>query len=422
MGNKQNSSNFPTKSATQQHAIDGTEIAYSLRKIIQSHFPDFQKWLLQVADQRKRKAYRVAELLWAAVGMFVFRAQSRNAVNNERRHSSAFSANFRKLFKADLPHLDAVQDFFETLPPDALAKIKTNMVSRLIEKKVYYKHRIMGYYMICVDATVLVSGRKDRFRCGLQRVSKNGEVTYLYPVLEAKLVTEIGFCISLATEWILNDNDQFYDKQDCELKTFKRLAQRLKSTFPRLPVCILGDALYANDPMMSICESYDWKYIITLKEGNLPALQDSLADDPPAWRNSFAYYHLTRVKGTTITQQFYWVQDLMHKKHTLHYVQCKESVYKEKSKSTTTTNFMRITNLELNRSTVKIISRAGRLRWKIENEGFNEEKNNGNAMEHLYARKSFNALQNYYQSMLIAHMLNQLLEHSCKIQQYTHLL
>ena len=37
-------------------------------------------------------------------------------------------------------------------------------------------------------------------------------------------------------------------------------------------------------------------------------------------------------------------------------------------------------------------------------------------MEHLYSRKSFNAQQNYYQSMLIAHLFNQLLEHTCKIQ------
>ena len=37
-------------------------------------------------------------------------------------------------------------------------------------------------------------------------------------------------------------------------------------------------------------------------------------------------------------------------------------------------------------------------------------------MEHLYSRKSFNAQQNYYQCMLIAHLLNQLLEHSIKIQ------
>jgi len=66
---------------------------------------------------------------------------------------------------------------------------------------------------------------------------------------------------------------------------------------------------------------------------------------------------------------------------------------------------------------VKKLSQAGRLRWKIENEGFNEEKNNGYHMEHLYSRKSFNTLQNYYQCMLIAHLINQLLEHTCKIRE-----
>lgn len=365
--------------------------------------------LAQTADHRKRKEYGSNELLSAAIGMFIFKAQSRNAINNDRRHSSEFTSNFQKLFRTSLPHLDAVQDFFEPLPPAELEKIKAAMISRMIENKVFYTHKILEHYMVAVDATGVVSCNKDRFGCGLQRVSKNGEITYLYPVLEAKLVTENGFCISLATEWIVNDNDKPYDKQDCELKAFKRLAEKLKKLFPRLPVCILADALYANDPMMSICENNEWKYIVTLKEGSLPALQDCLKDDPPTQRNSFVHQPESSVKNTTITQEFYWVEDLLHKKHTLHYLQCKETISNEKTNKTVTTNFVRITNLITDKSTVKNLSKAGRLRWKIENEGFNEEKNNGYAMEHLYCRDSFNALQNYYQSMLIAHLLNQLL-------------
>lgn len=417
MGNKYNYSSTEKKAELHDQAIDGKVVAYELRKTIHSYFPDFQKKLEQVADHRQRKEYRIDELICAAIAMFIFKAQSRNAVNNDRRHSSEFAANFQKLFNADLPHLDTVQDFFEPLPPAELEKIKTDMISRLIEKKVFYKYKILGHYMVTVDATVVVSCDTDRFGCGLKRVSKNGEITYLYPVLEAKMVTENGLCISLATEWIINDNDKPYDKQDCELKAFKRLAEKLKKTFPRLPICILADALYANDPMMDICENNEWKYIITLKEGSLPALQDCLKDDPPTLRNSFVHHPVCTVKNTMITQQFYWVEDLLHKKHTLHYLQCKETIRHQRTNKTVTTNFVRITNLATDKSTVKNLSKAGRLRWKIENEGFNEEKNNGYAMQHLYARDSFNALQNYYQSMLIAHLLNQMLEHSCKIQE-----
>lgn len=416
MGNKHNYASPAEKIKTKDETIRGTDIAYELRKIMRSYFPDLKKMLLQVADYRKRKDYQCDELLSAALAMFIFKAQSRNAINNDRKHSGEFTSNFQKLFNAHLPHLDAVQDIFEKLPPAELEKIKVSLISRLIANKVFYKYKIFEYYMVAVDATGVVSCDEDRFGCGLKKESKNGKITYLYPVLEAKLVTENGFCISLATEWVVNDNNKLYDKQDCEQTAFKRLAKKLKQAFPRLPICILADALYASDPVMGICESNEWKYLVTLQDGSLPALQDCLKDDPPTHRNSYVHHPVCTAKNKTIKQEFYWVEDLLHKKHTLHYLQCKETINNLKTNQSAITNFVRITNLPTDKSTVKTLSKAGRLRWKIENEGFNEEKNNGYNMEHLYSRKSFNAQQNYYQSMLIAHLLNQLLEHTCKIQ------
>ena len=416
MGNKKNYLKKHDNFQDENEAIDGSLIAYQLRKILRSYFPNLQKTLADTADHRKRKDYRTDELLYAALGMFIFKATSRNAINNDRRHSGQFKTNFKKLFDAQLPHMDAVQDFFEVLTPSELEEVKVALISHLIENKVFYSHKIFDHYMVAIDATGVISCEEDRFGCGLSKESKNGKITYLYPVLEAKLVTENGFCISLATEWIVNDNNKPYDKQDCELKAFKRLADKLKKAFPRLPVCILADALYANDPVMSICENKGWKYLVTLQDGSLPALQDCLTDDPPTCYNSFVHQPLSTSKNTTVTQEFYWVEDLLHKKHTLHYLQCKETVSNEKTNKTSTQNFVRITNFEVNKSTVKKLSKAARLRWKIENEGFNIEKNNGYAMEHLYSRNSFNAMQNYYQSMLIAHLLNQLLEQSCTIK------
>jgi hypothetical protein len=417
LGNKSKCLQKHKKEEQQNEDIEGSMIAYELRKIIRSHYPDFYKKLANVADHRKRKDYSSDELLTAAISMFIFKSQSRNALNNDRRHSGKFTSNFQKLFNATLPHLDAVQDFFEELPPHELEQVKVDLIGRLIEKKVFYRYKMFEHYMIAVDGTGVISCDWDRFGCGLKKESKNGKTTYLYAVLEAKLVTESGFCISLASEWIINDNDKPYDKQDCELNAFKRLAEKLKTSFPRLPICILADALYANAPLMSICKKNDWKYILTLQDGSLPCLQDCLKDDPPTNLNSFVHHPQSTIKNTSITQEFYWVEDLLHKQHTVHYLQCKETISKEKTNKTLTQNFVRITNLPVSKTTVPKLSKAGRLRWKIENEGFNEEKNNGYAMEHLYSRKSFTALQNYYQCMLIAHLINQLLEQRCKIQE-----
>ena len=41
--------------------------------------------------------------------------------------------------------------------------------------------------------------------------------------------------------------------------------------FPRLPICAVGDALYACQPVMRICEDYGWKHILTFKKGRTPA-------------------------------------------------------------------------------------------------------------------------------------------------------
>jgi len=55
----------------------------------------------------------------------------------------------------------------------------------------------------------------------------------------------------------------------------------------------------------NICQSNGWKYIITLQDGSLPALQGCSKDDPPTRHNSFVNRPECTVKNTTATQQFY---------------------------------------------------------------------------------------------------------------------
>lgn len=392
-------------------------MAYELRKVICSHFPKLSKLLSAVPDHRQRKVYKSQELIAAAIGLFVFKEQSRNGINNDREHSSEFRNNFEKLFGCRLPHQDTVQLFFRQLPPEKIQEVQTALIRQLIEKKVFDRHRIQGCYTIVFDASGVISGCTDRYGFGLTRESNNAATSYQYHILEARLVTDTGLCIPIGSEWITNEQRKQYDKQDCENKAFKRLAEKIKRAFPRLPVCVLADALYANSPIMGICKQYGWKYILTLKDGNLPGVQKCLADDPPSLRNSFTKRPKCDNKRQTIEQQYYWVNDLVHEKHWFDYFSCKETVINEHTKRTSTTRFTRITNMEVTADTVVRLSKAGRLRWKIENEGFNTLKNGGYAMQHLFSRKYFTVQKNYYQCMLIAHMINQFLEHSLAVQE-----
>ncbi|MDE6852501.1 MAG: hypothetical protein K2J67_08430 [Lachnospiraceae bacterium] len=58
--------------------------------------------------------------------------------------------------------------------------------------------------------------------------------------------------LSLDSEIIENESEDV-PKQDCKTNAAKRLLGRLKETYPRLPLCIQGDCLYAAELVMEIC-------------------------------------------------------------------------------------------------------------------------------------------------------------------------
>ena len=60
-----------------------------------------------------------------------------------------------------------------------------------------------------------------------------------------------------------------YEQGACELRAFKRLATRLKTYFPRLPLLLLLDGLYANGPVMEQCRNYHWQFMTVLKDDSL---------------------------------------------------------------------------------------------------------------------------------------------------------
>ena len=45
--------------------------------------------------------------------------------------------------------------------------------------------------------------------------------------------------------------------------------------YPRLPICLQGDALYAVEPIMKLCREHGWKYILTQKATRQKVLAES---------------------------------------------------------------------------------------------------------------------------------------------------
>lgn len=78
---------------------------------------------------------------------------------------------------------------------------------------------------------------------------------------------------------------------------------------------------------------------------------------------------------------------------------------------------MHVTDIQISSENAFDISKNGRLRWLIENEGFNTQKNGGYKLQHKYAQKNLFAMQNYYQLLQIAHLIVQLTEKLKKVKE-----
>jgi hypothetical protein len=344
-------------------------------------------------------------------------------MNNRVQESDYYRENFSRLFKGmKAAHFDTVDEVLRKIGMEDLEKVKRKMICRLIEKKVLLKYQ--GYYLITVDATGVTSYDEDPESVLLHKTSKNGKVTYLNIMLEAKLVTPEGLCLSLASEPLSNEEIAEYDKQDCETKALKRLAKKVKSLYPRLPICILADALYANQSLFEICRDNEWQFIVTFKDKQLKTLQTEISDTIESARIRFEKQLLVNKEQHRYnTQSYQAIERLKYLDYPLNWIECIEwqpstaqpAANKEAPASV---KFVYLTNISLGEIAdlkedriVKIV-KAGRCRWKTENEGFNTQKHLGYHLHHKFARNAVKTLHNYYQLLQMAHIINQLVIHS----------
>ena len=102
--------------------------------------------------------------------------------------------------------------------------------------------------------------------------------------------------------------------------------------------------------------------------------------------------------------------DSEKREHILSVMECLETCPDPKGEDKTT-RFKWVSNLTVKTNNIRILTnQGGRLRWKIENEGFNVQKNGGYALEHAYSRDP-TAAKVFYYILQVAHILAQLTEH-----------
>lgn len=379
---------------------------------IEHFFGDFHELFSRVKDGRapKKITYSIPALAFVGVLMFLCHLGARRQIKLQLNTDPSVGT-FRDLFGVDaIPHGDTLNDAFKQCNPEDFQAVVCDMDAMLIRKKVLYFSRVLDkYFVVAIDGTGTVTySQRHCPHCLTQ--TRNGKTVYYHNVLEAKLVGPNGFAFSVMSEFIENPGAN-PKKQDCELKAFYRLAERLKAAFPRLPILLTLDALYACGPVFTICGEYGWKFTIILKDKDLPSVNEeihALVSLQPANRLCFR-----TGKKCEIRQDLRWIDQILYTdsgrtEHTLHAIECVETKPDKQGRQIPST-WRWITNVSVSSANVIALANdAGRRRWKIENQGFNVQKNGGYCLEHAYTTDS-NAAKIFYYLLQIAHTLSQLL-------------
>jgi len=375
--------------------------------VLQAVFPKLNAWLNALPDPRVQEMclYSAAHLWWQIIATFLSRKGSRNGFDEQRQAGQgAWNLGVLCGQTAEDPRFDGQPTVTcsdnaayhaSRVDPETVAQIPVLMFRDLLERRTFDHARLFdGWYVMIVDGSV-----KEKCRAGFTEGGKsctNG-ARYRY-ILQLSVVGPQGTLFPLLHEEMDMHNPQT-DKEDCELKSFARLSQRLKKEFPKLPICLVADSLYCCQAVVAACHLYGWKYVLTLKEGRQPTTWDETLRLLPMSRTNRLRCRLGQ-DGKGGLQDFRWVENVMLGEHQTNVI-----LQGEITSEPTATLYAYITNFSnlTPQRVATLVNHGGRERHLIE-DTFNTQKNNGIGLEHVFCANA-NASKNYYTMMQVAQIL-----------------
>ena len=368
--------------------------------------PRLNRWLNELPDPRCQPLcrYTGAHLWWHVVGTFLSRSGSRNAFDEQRQAGQApwnlgalcgqTAEDPRFAGQPTVTCSDNAARHAGRVDPAAVAQIPVRLLRDLLARRLFEGARLFDrWYVLVVDGSVQEKCRQG-FAAGGKTATNGARYRY---VLQISILGPQGTLFPLLHEALDVHNPQT-EKEDCELQCFHRLSQRLKEEFPKLPICLVADALYGCQAAVATCRRYGWKYIFTLKEGRQPTTwQETLRLLPLHPDNRLRQRR--RQGGQDRLQDFRWVEDVMLGEGQTNVILLGEVTAEAATLYAYLTNFTQLSPARV----ATVVNGGGRERHRIE-DTFNTQKNHGIGLEHVFCAQA-TAAKNYYTMMQVAQIL-----------------
>ncbi|MGD1902521.1 MAG: ISNCY family transposase [Geitlerinemataceae cyanobacterium] len=337
--------------------------------------------LASLPDSRtgNNKRYRLADAALSAFGVFFTQTPSFLAYQRKMAEQKGKS-NSQSLFGVhEIPSDNQIRNLLDPVPPNALFPVFESIWQVLERGGQLERFRNVGKtLLVALDGTEYFSSEKIHCEQCSTRVQKSDKTRYFHSVVTPVVVSpKQPHALPLVPEFVTPQDG--HEKQDCEIAAAKRWLDTHSERLREWKVTMLGDDLYCRQPLCEQLVEAKLDFIFVCRETSHPTL----------------YEHLSGINLPTVTQtmsrgrkrdtwRYRYLNDvpLRDGDDALLVNWCELSVRQPDGSAKYCNSFA--TTYRLDDDNVASIVRAGRTRWKVENENNNTLKTKGYHLEHNF--------------------------------------
>ena len=355
------------------------------RKVFDTQIVKLRECFSELPDYRKgnNTQYEIEDAASAAFSVFF--SQSPSFLAHQRLlEKKKGRSNLQSLFAVKkIPSDNQIRNLLDPLSPSLLAPLFFDTIETLeaegeIEQYRGYDSRIL----ISNDGTETVSSQKiDCPECSHHSL-KNGHTHYFHSAI-LPVIVKSGErrVLPLAPEFITPQDG--HEKQDCERAAMKRWIEKHKDFLEKDRYTMLGDDLYANQPMCEAFLDAGLGFTLVCKPDSHVELYktvdflagNDLVEELEERHWNGRYYEIHRYR---------FVNEVPLRAEDPLIVNWFEITIINESTGERVYFNSFITMYEVNASNVVELAEEGRTRWKSENEANNTLKNQGYNLEHNF--------------------------------------
>lgn len=366
----------------------------------------------QIPDHRRGPLIPLADALMSGLAVFGLKYPSLLKFDEAYGDEATLRHNLRTLYGVEHAPCDTqLRTIADPVEP-GLLRPAFRAVHREVQrgKALEAYEYLDGHYLLSVDGTGhYASSAISCPECCVKNLGQANE-SYYHQLLAAVIVhPQLKTVLPLMPEAITRQDGA--TKNDCERNASKRLLRALREDFPKLKLIVVEDSLASNGPHIKLLQALDLRYILGAKPGDHQALFEQVRQHRCA--GQCQEWDYTDEHG--VEHGYRWVNDVsLNDSHPDLKVNFLEYWEIKDGKQTIWTW---VTDLPLHQQSVEAVMRAGRARWKVENETFNTLKNQGYHLEHNYGHGQQHLSTVLATLMMLAFLVDQVQEMGCRLFQ-----